>query len=164
MELARAEKLIGSEGQREIFVLDMGTAVRIVDLAKQMITLSGLKAEADIEIKYTGLRPGEKLYEELLIGLKSDKTSHPSIFSAREEIHSQDTLLEVMNDIQMGVEANNVDAVKQALSRVVAGFGSGEESNVVPLRKMPKNKRFMTHKAVNAINFRFFLALNIVNI
>jgi len=128
----------------EVYLLDMGEPVRIADLARKMIRLAGrtVKSETspfgEIEIEFTGLRPGEKLYEELLIGLKSDKTSHPSIFSAREEIHSQDSLLEVMNDIQMAVEANNVDAVKQALSRVVAGFGSGEQSNVVQLRKMPK--------------------------
>ena len=127
----------------EVYLLDMGEPVRIADLARKMIRLAGrtVKSEAnpfgEIEIEFTGLRPGEKLYEELLIGPRTDKTSHPSIFSAREEIHSQQVLQDVMNEIQMAVEANDVDAVKQALSQVVAGFGSGEVFNVVPLRKIP---------------------------
>ena len=125
----------------EVYLLDMGEPVRIADLAIKMIRLAGrtVKSETnpfgEIEIEFTGLRPGEKLYEELLIGLKSDNTSHPSIFSAREEVHSQEVILEVMNDIQEATDANDVDAVKNALSRVVAGFGSSAASNVVPLRK-----------------------------
>jgi FlaA1/EpsC-like NDP-sugar epimerase len=64
----------------EIFVLDMGDPVRIVDLAHDMITLSGLRPGEDIEIKYTGMRPGEKLYEELSIkGEDVSQTRHPKI-------------------------------------------------------------------------------------
>ena len=70
----------------EVFLLDMGEPVRIYDLAKQMIRLSGLQLknennpEGDIEIVFTGLRSGEKLYEELLVDGKSDTTNHPLIF------------------------------------------------------------------------------------
>ncbi len=74
----------------EVFVLDMGEPVKIVELAKKMVYLSGLTLkdeqhlDGDIEIKYTGLRAGEKLYEELLIGNSPDKTTHPRIMKANE--------------------------------------------------------------------------------
>ncbi len=68
----------------EVFVFDMGESVKIVNLAKKMITLSGLRVDRDIEIKFTGLRPGEKLYEELL---NTDEntlpTHHPKILKAK---------------------------------------------------------------------------------
>ena len=75
----------------EIFLLDMGSPVSILSLAKKMISLSGLKLkdkkfnEGDIEIKMTGLRPGEKLYEELLINKRSEKTENPLIFKDLEK-------------------------------------------------------------------------------
>ncbi len=75
----------------EVFLLDMGEPVKINNLAKQMIRLSGLSIkdktnpEGDIEIIYTGIRPGEKLYEELLIDAKTQKTDHPLIFRANEK-------------------------------------------------------------------------------
>ena len=75
----------------DLFLLDMGTPVKILDLAKQMVYLSGLSIKdkenpsGDIEIITTGLRPGEKLYEELLIDAKSKPTIHPQIFRAKEK-------------------------------------------------------------------------------
>ncbi|MBF4437488.1 polysaccharide biosynthesis protein, partial [Vibrio anguillarum] len=81
---------MGHNGQ--VFVLDMGEPVKIVDLAKRMIHLMGMKEyfdgnsnEGDIEIKFTGLRPGEKLYEELLIGDNVEGTSHQKIMTACED-------------------------------------------------------------------------------
>src|SRR3546814_3646226 len=74
----------------EVFVLDMGQPVRIIDLARSMVQLSGLsvrdadRPDGDIEIVETGLRPGEKLYEELLIGDNPEPTNHPRILRARE--------------------------------------------------------------------------------
>ena len=73
----------------EIFLLDMGSSVKIKELAKQLINLSGFKLKeknksGDIKIIYTGLRPGEKLYEELLIDSSSEKTEHPLIFKSKE--------------------------------------------------------------------------------
>jgi FlaA1/EpsC-like NDP-sugar epimerase len=69
----------------EIFVFDMGKSVKIIDLAKKMIKLSGLELGKDIEIKFTGLRPGEKLYEELLAAEENTlPTHHPQILVAKE--------------------------------------------------------------------------------
>jgi len=75
----------------DVFVLDMGEPVKIVDLAKNLIQLSGLEVKSsdnpngDIEIKFTGLRPGEKLYEELLIGDNVEGTDHERIMTANEQ-------------------------------------------------------------------------------
>ena len=74
---------MGSGG--EIFVFDMGEQVKIVELAKKMIRLAGLSPLKDIRIVFTGLRPGEKLFEELLIGDNPSHTSHPRIMKAHEE-------------------------------------------------------------------------------
>jgi FlaA1/EpsC-like NDP-sugar epimerase len=77
-------------GNGEVFLLDMGEPVKILELAKRMVELSGLKVKnannsGDIEIKITGLRPGEKLYEELLIGEHPIPTDHPEIFMGMED-------------------------------------------------------------------------------
>ena len=75
----------------DIFLLDMGNQMKIIDLAKQMIRLSGLSIKdnsnqnGDIEIIFTGLRPGEKLYEELLINAESEETPNPRIYKAYED-------------------------------------------------------------------------------
>jgi hypothetical protein len=71
----------------EIFILDMGEPVKIVDLATDLITLSGLRPGEDIEIQFTGIRPGEKLFEELSVAdEQADKTAHPKIFIGRLEV------------------------------------------------------------------------------
>jgi FlaA1/EpsC-like NDP-sugar epimerase len=77
-------------GNGEVFLLDMGEPVKIIELARRMVELSGLKVKdannhGDIEIKITGLRPGEKLYEELLIGEQPIATDHPEIFMGMED-------------------------------------------------------------------------------
>ena len=77
-------------GNGEVFLLDMGEPVKIIELAKRMVELSGLKVKddnnhGDIQIKITGLRPGEKLYEELLIGEQPIATDHPEIFMGIED-------------------------------------------------------------------------------
>ena len=92
----------------EVFVLDMGEPVKIMDLAKRMITLSGLKVKdqhnpnGDIEIVIAGLRPGEKLYEELIIdGDNIEKTQHPLIMKAKERFYSVDEITNVIDAVQM---------------------------------------------------------------
>lgn len=91
----------------EVFVLDMGEPVKIMDLAKRMITLSGLNVKdqhnpnGDIEIVIAGLRPGEKLYEELIIdGDNIEKTQHPLIMKAKEHFYSVDEITNVINEVQ----------------------------------------------------------------
>ena len=97
----------------EIFLLDMGEPIRIEDLAKQMIRLSGLNVknitnpDGDIEIISTGLRPGEKLYEELLIDGKSESTIHPLIFKSKEKDFNYKEFMKDINELIKSID--NVD-------------------------------------------------------
>lgn len=113
----------------EVFVLDMGVPVKIYELAERMIHLSGLQIrndncpDGDIEIQITGLRPGEKLYEELLLGSHPKPTEHPRIFVAREAHDSWRTVESVVAAIQFATENGASDAMILAqLSRLVDGF------------------------------------------
>jgi FlaA1/EpsC-like NDP-sugar epimerase len=91
----------------EIFVLDMGEQVKIVDLARQMITLSGFRPETDIRIVFTGMRPGEKLYEELAIdGEGVSRTAHPKIGIWRNIANDWDTLIPAID--QLIADANTL--------------------------------------------------------
>jgi FlaA1/EpsC-like NDP-sugar epimerase len=110
----------GAMGQGgEIFVLDMGEPVRIIDLAHDLIRLSGLRAGEDIEVQITGLRPGEKLYEELYDASESHlRTAHSKIMVAAAERRH---ILEVISDIgylESLVDEPN-DVVKSALREIV---------------------------------------------
>jgi FlaA1/EpsC-like NDP-sugar epimerase len=110
----------------EIFVLDMGEPVRIVDLARDLITLSGLREGEDIEIAFTGIRPGEKLFEELSTDSeKADKTRHPKIFVGRIEPRAY---VDVQRDlVSLGAALGSPDdaSVSVALRRLVPEY-SGE--------------------------------------
>jgi len=94
----------------EVFLLDMGEPVKIKDLARQMINLSGLSVKdlsnpnGDIGIEYIGIRPGEKLYEELLIDSNSEKTAHPLIFKANEKLINPKLLINKLNDLEIQIE------------------------------------------------------------
>ncbi|WP_251365252.1 polysaccharide biosynthesis protein [Polynucleobacter paneuropaeus] len=112
----------------DVFVLDMGEPVRIYDLAVKMIYLSGLlvRDEAhphgDIEIKVTGLRPGEKLYEELLIGDNPQPTAHPKIMKALEESLSWDELEQELEKLKIALDANDSKLIKDMLKKLVPGY------------------------------------------
>jgi FlaA1/EpsC-like NDP-sugar epimerase len=118
----------------ELFVLDMGEPVKIMDLARRMIDLSGLNIrdeqspDGDIAIAITGLRPGEKLYEELLIGNNPAPTDHPRIMKAHEEFLPWPALEEELEALRSAVEQGNVDAIKSVLSRCVDGYVESEFS------------------------------------
>ena len=112
----------------EVFVLDMGEPVKILDMAKRLIHLSGLEIkdaenpEGDIEIVYSGLRPGEKLYEELLIGENVSPTSHPLIMSADEETSNWGAVMDYIDQLKATVKANDVDAARMLLVDAVIGY------------------------------------------
>jgi FlaA1/EpsC-like NDP-sugar epimerase len=107
----------------EVFVLDMGQPVKIADLAHHVISLSGLELkneenpEGDIEIEITGLRPGEKLYEELLIGENPEITSHPRILKANEEFMEITLLQKKLEQIQLALQqGDSVDIISKVKS------------------------------------------------
>jgi len=112
----------------DVFVLDMGKSVRILDLAKKMIRLSGLQVrdelhpDGDIEIKFTGLRPGEKLYEELLIGENVSKTSNPMIMRAVEEMIAWEDLKLIIDELEGAIDSGDHLKLRQLLVKAVPGF------------------------------------------
>lgn len=112
----------------DVMVLDMGEPVKIVDLAKRMIRLSGLThqdemtPDGDIEIRFTGLRPGEKLYEELLIGDNTLPTSHPRIMRAAEQSLSWVDLEPMLLDLEEAVKTEDCVALLALLQKAVPEF------------------------------------------
>ncbi|GAB4396826.1 MAG: nucleoside-diphosphate sugar epimerase/dehydratase [Rhodoferax sp.] len=112
----------------EVFVLDMGQPVRIMDLARRMIALAGLQVRdaqnpgGDIEITLTGLRPGEKLYEELLIGDNPQPTAHPRIMKARETSLDWPSLCAELDLLRRAVQDADWDTLEAVLQRCVHGF------------------------------------------
>ncbi len=112
----------------EVFVLDMGDPVKIYDLACRMVELSGLKVKSslhpdgDIEIKEVGLRPGEKLYEELLIGDNPSPTQHPRIMQAREVFLTWQELSVELTELEKNMKLGNSSKVIEQLKTLVAGF------------------------------------------
>ncbi len=115
-----------------VYLLDMGEPVKIFDLARQMIELSGLTmydeatGDGDIEIKITGLRPGEKLYEELLIGEAASDSPHPKIKFAAENFVPWHDLADDLTTMRHAVDAMDVVTAKKLLTKLVAGFPNGD--------------------------------------
>lgn len=132
MTIPEAAQLViqaGSMGQGgDVFVLDMGQPVRIAELAEKLIHLSGLSVRSekcphgDIAIEFTGLRPGEKLYEELLIGDNVSPTEHPMIMRADEEYFTWDVLRGVLAKLLKAVEQDDYPQVRMLLREVVSGY------------------------------------------
>ncbi|WP_339728993.1 nucleoside-diphosphate sugar epimerase/dehydratase [uncultured Pseudomonas sp.] len=112
----------------DVFVLDMGEPVKIAELAEKMIHLSGLSVrsaknpQGDISIEFTGLRPGEKLYEELLIGDNVSPTEHPMIMRANEEHLSWEAFKAVLSELLAAVARDDYDRVRQLLRETVSGY------------------------------------------
>ena len=132
MTIPEAAQLVlqaGAMGEGgDVFVLDMGEPVKIMDLARRMVTLSGLsvrdadRPDGDIPISITGLRPGEKLYEELLIGDNPEPTSHPRILRAREALLPWPQLSAELDCLRAATAAQDVPAMRAVLARCVQGF------------------------------------------
>jgi FlaA1/EpsC-like NDP-sugar epimerase len=112
----------------DVFVLDMGEPVKIIDLAKRMVELSGLtvrdaaNSSGDIEIQVTGLRPGEKLYEELLIGDNPLPTLHSRIMKAHEDFLPWDELQSKLAALGVALDANDVPLIRTLLKELVPGY------------------------------------------
>jgi FlaA1/EpsC-like NDP-sugar epimerase len=112
----------------DVFVLDMGQSVKIIDLARRMIELSGLSIrnednpDGDIAIELTGLRPGEKLYEELLIGDSPRPTSHPRIMKAHEKFTPWADLEPKLQALEMALSVNDVHTVRKMLQQLVPEY------------------------------------------
>ncbi len=132
MTIPEAAQLViqaGSMGQGgDVFVLDMGQPVKIAELAEKLIHLSGMSVRSeksphgDIAIEFTGLRPGEKLYEELLIGDNVSATEHPMIMRADEEYFTWDVLKELLARLLKAVEGDDYPQVRVLLREVVSGY------------------------------------------
>ncbi|WEJ07283.1 polysaccharide biosynthesis protein [Pseudomonas sp. FJ2-5-13] len=132
MTIPEAAQLVIQAGSMglggDVFVLDMGEPVKIIELAEKMIHLSGLSVRSDknphgdIAIEFSGLRPGEKLYEELLIGDNVVATQHPMIMSANEDHLPWETLKVKLTELLTAVEQDDYSRVRQLLRDTVSGY------------------------------------------
>lgn len=137
MTIPEASQLVIQAGAMaqggDVFVLDMGESVKIIDLASRMIELSGLTVkdaenpEGDIEIQITGLRPGEKLYEELLIGDNPKPTMHPRIMKAHEEFIPWAVFEGKLQELEMALNVNDVGLIRRMMQELVTGYVPSDE-------------------------------------
>ena len=122
-ELVLEAATMGQGG--EVFVFDMGESVKIIDLAKKMITLSGLRVDKDIEIRYTGLRPGEKLYEELLNNDENTlPTHHPKILIAEVNTPSYAFMEVATNDLNHLLSSGNNNSIVAKIKEIIPEYKS----------------------------------------
>jgi O-antigen biosynthesis protein WbqV len=106
-----------------IFVLDMGEPVKIVDLARQMIRLAGLKPDIDIGIRFTGLRPGEKLFEELFHGAeRPEPTGHEGLLMARPRLSDLRLVTGALRELELAATAGDLSGAMAVLGRMVPEF------------------------------------------
>ena len=137
MTISEAAQLVIQAGAMssggDVFVLDMGQPVRIYDLASRIVQLSGLtlrnesNPQGDIEIKVTGLRPGEKLYEELLIGDDPKPTQHPRILKAHEKFVPWEQLQGQLHSLNLALSVNDVPVIRSFLQQLVTGYQPSDE-------------------------------------
>jgi FlaA1/EpsC-like NDP-sugar epimerase len=132
MTIPEASQLVLQAGAMakggDVFVLDMGKPIRIADLARRMVNLAGLtvrdeaRPDGDIEIRFTGLRPAEKLYEELLIGNNVSGTGHPMIMRAMEHSLPWDQVQQLLNDLLIAMGQFDVRTACELLQRAVQEY------------------------------------------
>ncbi len=132
MTIPEASQLVIQAGAMakggDVFVLDMGQPVKIADLARRMVELSGLTVkddeapDGDVAIEITGLRPGEKLYEELLIGNNPQPTSHSRIMKANELFASWEELEDKLKALEMALNVNDVGVIRVMMQQLVTGY------------------------------------------
>ncbi len=137
MTISEAAQLVIQAGAMakggDIFVLDMGQPVKILDLARRMVELSGLTIKdelnpnGDIEIEISGLRPAEKLYEELLIGDNPESTIHPRIMKAYEKFTLWEDLQDQLKTLELALRVNDISAIRSIMKRLVSEYEPSEE-------------------------------------
>jgi FlaA1/EpsC-like NDP-sugar epimerase len=137
MTIPEASQLVlqaGTMGEGgEIFILDMGSPVKIADLARDLITLSGLKPGEDIEIRYTGIRPGEKLFEELSVDAENaEKTRHPKIFVGRFRPHAWDEVNRHLAGLSHAAAEGAPDRIREWLRAMVPEYRPDSASTLPP--------------------------------
>jgi len=142
MSIPEAAELVIQAGAMatggEVFVLDMGEPVKIDDLARLMIRLVGFElktedhSEGDVAIIYTGLRPGEKLYEELLIGANTTGTEHPRILRSHEPFLPPGDLARELELLTAAIRTRDAETIRAALMRNVEGYAAGEVPAAAP--------------------------------
>ena len=116
----------------EVFLLDMGQPVKIVELARQMIELSGHVPDRDVPIQFTGLRPCEKLYEELLINPEQvEGTTHPRIFRSYEPLPETRTIQPEVGVLRKAIAENDLGAALSVMCRLVPEYGPSEQSRLL---------------------------------
>jgi FlaA1/EpsC-like NDP-sugar epimerase len=145
MTIPEASQLVIQAGAMaqggEVFVLDMGEPVRILDLAQTMIRLMGLSVrdeanpEGDIDIVFSGLRPGEKLFEELLIGDASVRTEHEMIMQAHEETLSDSDVVTAMEAFRAALDRGQAEPLKALLRSYVNGYQPRPEESGAPVAR-----------------------------
>ena len=132
MSIGEAVTLVLQAGEMakggEVFVLDMGEPIKVVDLVSRMIKLYGKEErtadnpDGEIAIEYIGLRPGEKMYEELLISGNEERTSNSKIFKSNESFIDDDQLDSVISLATEAVKYNNISDIKELMKRHVDGY------------------------------------------
>lgn len=137
MTIPEASQLVMQAGAMakggDVFILNMGEPVKIIDLAYRMIELSGLTVKdeqnpnGDIKIEVTGLRPGEKLYEELLIGDNPEPTSHPRVMKAHEDFLPWVELEPELRSLEMALSVNDIGVIRLIMKKLVNGYSPSEE-------------------------------------
>ena len=152
MTITEAAQLViqaGALGRNsEVFVLDMGESIKIKDLIEKMIIFSGLtiknskNQKGDIEIKIIGLRPGEKLYEELLVGNDPQKTTHPKILMAKDPFIPLADLENYLNNLKRLLNENNLKDDKNLIEKLISSYNSN--SKIVDHVYIEKIKKIST--------------------
>ena len=136
----------------ELFVLDMGGVIKIADLARKMITLMGHTVKdknnpsGEIEVLYTGLRPGEKLYEELLIGDNVSGTNHSKIMMAEEAFIGEEALQKILVNLELNILDQNAQELQMLLKKLVLEYHSNQENvDLLVTSKTHTNKPNQLH-------------------
>jgi FlaA1/EpsC-like NDP-sugar epimerase len=139
MTIPEASQLVLQAGAlgtgNEIFILDMGEPIKILDLAEDMIRLSGLQPYDDIDIVFTGIRNGEKLFEELEItGENLLKTKHPKIFIGKIATYSADNVSQVLSSFRLALEENDIDKIRGLFNHFLPEANITESKPIIPMR------------------------------